>query len=106
MPFLCPPLLRRLLELAPCGEIVVPRWRGEYEPLHAVYARSCLGAVEAVLRAGGRRVTETYSAVRVHVVGEAEVAQFDPGGLSFHNLNTPEDVARAEELLRAGEAPS
>jgi GTP:adenosylcobinamide-phosphate guanylyltransferase len=36
----------------------------------------------------------------VRVVEESEVSSIDPLGLSFFNINTPEDLAQAEERLR------
>jgi molybdopterin-guanine dinucleotide biosynthesis protein A len=41
-----------------------------------------------------------YPEVRVRVVEESEVSSIDPLGLSFFNINTPEDLAQAEERLR------
>ena len=39
--------------------------------------------------------------VRVHVVEEDVVARFDPQGLTFFNINTPDDLQTAERLLAA-----
>ncbi|MCJ7707756.1 MAG: hypothetical protein MUO38_09085, partial [Anaerolineales bacterium] len=93
------PLLAHMLSLAPEADVVAPRPGGEYEPLHAVYARSCLPAVEAALQAGEERVISFYPKVRVKVVEEPELAAYDPAGLSFFNINTPLDLTRAEEIL-------
>ena len=99
MPFVSRPLLAHMLSLAPEADVVAPRPGGEYEPLHAVYARSCLPAVEAALQAGEERVISFYPKVRVKVVEEPELAAYDPAGLSFFNINTPVDLTRAEEIL-------
>jgi molybdopterin-guanine dinucleotide biosynthesis protein A len=99
MPFVSRPLLAHLLSLAPEADVVAPRPGGEYEPLHAVYACSCLPAVEAALQAGEERVISFYSKVRVRAVEQEELAGYDPAGLSFFNINSPEDLTRAEEIL-------
>ncbi len=98
MPFLNPDLLRYLAGLAAGYDVVVPRWRGESEPLHAIYARSCLPAIEPLLEQGGGRIVELYARVRTRHVEPEEIACFDPEGLSFFNVNSPEDWARAQEL--------
>jgi len=67
-----------------CGEAVA-------EPLHAFYRRSCLAAITAHLEAGDRRVVSFLSDVRTRWVLPEEVARFDPGFISFRNLNTPTD---------------
>ncbi len=99
MPFVSRALLAHMLAVAPQADLVVPSWGGMFEPFQAVYARSCLEYVEAALDAGERRVTSFYSRARVLRIEEPELSSLDPEGLSFFNINTPEDLARAEEIL-------
>ena len=100
MPFLSRALLEHLLSLAPQADAVVPRRGGEYEPLHAVYARTCLPAVEACLANQRRRVISFYDDIRVLTVTEQTLRTLDPHELSFFNINTPDDLKEAEQLLR------
>jgi molybdopterin-guanine dinucleotide biosynthesis protein A len=101
LPFVSVPLLQYLLALAPQAEAVIPRWRGELEPLHAVYRRTCLSAIDRSLAAGARRMISFLPAVRSAIVEEDCVAAFDPQGLTFFNLNTPDDLHKAERILTA-----
>ena len=106
VPFVCRPLLEHLLSLAHEAQVVVPHWNGNLEPLHAVYSRSCANAVRAAIRAGQQRVIDILPRVTQRVVDEAAIAQFDPDGWSFFNINTPQDLARAERfLIERGEDP-
>jgi molybdenum cofactor guanylyltransferase len=98
MPFVNERLLDHLTELAPQHDAVVPRLDGEAEPFRAVYSRACLGAMRAALDLGKMRVISWFGDMRVRFVEAAEVAQFDPQRLTFFNVNTPEDLARAEEI--------
>ncbi len=68
--------------------------------MQAVYARSCLPAIENALEAGEKRVVSFYPDVRVRTVDDDVLKTLDPDGRSFFNLNTPEDFARAEEFIR------
>jgi len=104
MPFASRPLLEHLLSLAAQADVVIPKWRGEYEPLCAVYARQCLAPVEAALDAGERRMISFFSRVRVFPLEEPEWSSFDPDGLTFFNVNTPEELAEAERRL-TGQTP-
>lgn len=106
MPFVSRPLLEHLLSLAGRAEAVIPQRGGEFEPLHAVYARACLPAVQAARAAGRRRVISFFDNVSVLAVDEATLARFDPQGLSFFNVNTPDDLARAEAWLAGGAPPT
>lgn len=92
MPFLDPALLAYLLEQAPGWDAVVPAVDGHLEPLHAVYARSCLPVIGRMLAAGELCPLDLYPRVRVRYVGEGEIAAFAGGRRSFINFNTPEDL--------------
>ena len=73
-------------------DIIVPRWHGELETLHALYRPAfCASAAEAVLLQGRRRIISFYSTVRVRVVDEDDVARVDPEVNSFFNVNTPRE---------------
>lgn len=99
LPFVARPLLEYLLERAGEADVVIPRRGGEYEPLLAVYARSVLPAVESALAAGQSRMISFFPEVRVLAIEPGEWTPFDPEGLSFFNVNTPEELAEAERLL-------
>jgi molybdenum cofactor guanylyltransferase len=91
MPFLRPDLLRAFANWAEGYDVVLLR-RGEHvEPLHAMYRRTCLPAMEAAIRADQRRVISFFPQVRVRYVTPDEIAPFDPTFQSFRNVNTPED---------------
>ncbi len=99
MPFLSRPLLERLVELAPKAEAVLPLDGGRYEPLLAVYSRACIPAIEASLAAGDHRMISFLPEITLHTVEHDTLDRLDPERLSFFNVNTPDDLQRAEELL-------
>jgi len=106
LPFVCLPLLEHMLKLAPQADAVVPRWQGEFEPLHAVYRRTCLTAIDLSLAEGRQRMISFLPAVRLTVVEEDQIAAYDPQGLTFFNVNTPDDLQTAERILAAGIPPA
>jgi molybdopterin-guanine dinucleotide biosynthesis protein A len=100
MPFVNQPLLDHLWALAPQHDAVVPRLNGEAEPFRAIYSRACLGPMRAALDAGKMRVISFFPEVRVRFVDEPEIDQFDPEHVTFFNVNTPDDLERAEALAQ------
>ncbi len=100
MPLLNLPLLAHLKGCTGDGwDVVMPRWEGREEPLHAFYRRTCVPAIELLLDAGGRRFVDFLPDVRVRYVEEREVARFDPEGRSFWNVNSKEDLERLRRVL-------
>lgn len=100
MPFLNARLLRHLFELSPGFDVVIPRVGDKVEPLHAVYSKSCLYPMQRLLEQGHLKVSNLLSQVRVRYVEGEELDLLDPGHLSFFNVNSPGDLARAEKLLK------
>jgi len=104
MPFVSPALLGHLAERAGEGDVVVPEAAGELQPLHAVYGKGCLPAMERRLRARQLKITAFFGEVRIVKVPDAVVRRFDAPEVAFMNLNTPEDVARARAIWAEREA--
>jgi FdhD protein len=94
MPHLKQDLIRHLCSLAEEADVVVPEGDGGLEPLHAVYRKSVLPAVEEALRDGQCRVVSFFDRVRVRRVAREEVERIDPGLSAFRNINTPEEYYR------------
>lgn len=100
MPFVSPALLRHMVELSrdEAFDAIVPRSRGYPEALHAIYSRACLAPIRERLEAHQLKVTDIFECVRVRYMDEAEYQALDPKGLSFFNVNTPDDLATALKL--------
>jgi len=106
MPFVNPHILSacRLLLDESGAEVAIPRTEVGYEPFHAVYRKeACLAAVGLALEAGERRLISWFSAVRVAQLPPEIITRYDPQGLAFWNLNTPQELAQAEVLARSNE---
>lgn len=105
VPFLNLRLISYLTSQISNYDVVVPYWQGRYQPLHAVYRQSVVPLLKEQLERGELRPIFLYKKVRTREIQEDEVRRFDPEGLSFLNMNTPEDyqaaLKRWEELHRS-----
>jgi molybdopterin-guanine dinucleotide biosynthesis protein A len=104
MPFANPLLLAFELQLLneTGADLVIPRTADGLEPFHAVYRReTCLPHVRAALQFNQRRVDAWFPLVKVHELTPEAIQPYDPLGLAFLNVNTPEELQRAEEIARA-----
>ena len=97
MPYLNEALIRHLATLSSTADVVIPESDSGLEPLHALYATSCLPAIEAALSTGRKRIVSFFDDVQVEQVPLAEVAAIDPAGRGFWNINTPEDYYRMRQ---------
>lgn len=83
------------------ADVVIAKTDAGYEPLHAVYRReTCLPAIEAALAADMWKVVSWLPQVNVRTLSPDEVSAFDPSGLCFWNVNTPEEFQQAEQIAR------
>jgi len=107
MPFASPALFEHALGLmmASGADVVIPSTEAGLEPLHAVYRRAtCLPVLQAEMEAGGRKVIAWLPRVKTQILAPEATAVYDPLGLAFWNLNTPEDFRKAEEQARLEES--
>jgi len=98
MPFLSPDVVRLVLARAGEADVVIPRVGGQYETMHALYAKACLGPMEARLRAGRLKIVGFFPDVRVLEITAAAVARHRAPEVAFMNVNTPDELARARAL--------
>jgi molybdopterin-guanine dinucleotide biosynthesis protein A len=105
MPGLHAGVIRFLLARIGAADAVVPCWEGDVEPLHAVYAVSCLPAMEACLRSGRHAMRDFLATVRVDWVAEADLAAVDGAARSLLNVNTPDELAAVGGSLADDASP-
>lgn len=101
MPFVNPELLESALSVLQNqdADVVIPHAEKGYEPFHAVYRRdSCLPAVQTALDSGERRLISWFPGVDVISINETDMLKFDPHQVAFWNVNTQEDLTRAEKF--------
>ncbi len=99
MPFLSGEVIRYLCSVDG-GDLVIPRSPHGLEPLHALYSKSCLPAIKKVLEKGKKRIILFFDDVcAVEVAGE-NLANLDPEGLSFRNINTPQEYFALRDRVK------
>ena len=74
-----------------------------FEPFHALYRKAtCLPAIQQRLGEGEKRAQSFFDLVRVQEFPHTRVLQVAPMGGCFVNANTPEELARLEDLCFEG----
>jgi len=99
-PFIKQNLIETILAgIAPHIDIVVPETSEGFQPLCAVYSRRCLEHATRQLEKQELKIDRIFKKLRVKKIPEKVLKKQDPDLLSFFNINTPEDLAEAEEIL-------
>jgi molybdopterin-guanine dinucleotide biosynthesis protein A len=101
MPFLSSAVIGDLLEFDD-DDVVMPKLATGLQPMHAVYAKTCLPYFEQMMAINNLSIQSVLEnhALRIRYVPEEALRTLDPQLLSFLNLNTPEDANLARDLIR------
>ncbi|MCZ7626531.1 MAG: molybdenum cofactor guanylyltransferase [Candidatus Methylomirabilota bacterium] len=100
MPFLNIDLIKLLVREAEGWDVVVPRVKGELQPLHAVYAKSCLPLIKESIDASVLKIARFFPKAKVKIIDEPALRAVDPDLLGFVNVNTPLELEQAEAARR------
>jgi molybdopterin-guanine dinucleotide biosynthesis protein A len=103
MPFPQTRLIELLLQECDDYDVVIPETGGEVEPLFAVYSKNCLPVISDHLRKGDLKIRNIFEKLKVRMIREKEIDQVDPQHLSFFNINTAEDLKRAQAMLKGNQ---
>ena len=102
MPFLHPDVVRLVLarsdEMMWADDHTPPVPTTQCETMHALYARACLGPMQARLRAGQLKIVGFFPDVRVLEIASDAVARHRAPEIAFMNVNTPDELAKARAL--------
>lgn len=106
-PFLEPKLLTYLISVLGEYDAVMPYTYNHNETettlqtLCAVYSKCCLPIIEGMLKESELRVHALREWANIKCIPPEIWQTYDPNGMSFFNINTPEDFDRANSYIRS-----
>ena len=83
----------------PGVDVIVPASGTYYQPLCAVYSKRCVPFIEELLIRGEFKTDRLFEHVAVKKIPYECIQEVDPGLTSFFNVNFPEDLDTATQLL-------
>ena len=100
-PFLKKELVEILLEsIDRKTDFVLPETSAGLEPLCAVYSKKCLAPIERCLESSKLKIQRCLQHVRIKKIPEKRLREMDPDLVSFFNINTPDDLMKAQDLIK------
>ena len=102
MPFLNQAVIAQFTSRRATADIVMAKLAARLHPMHALYGKRCLPALEQMIRTRQLKIQEmvSHASLLVRYVTEADLLTLDPSGRSFQNVNTPADLEVARSLAR------
>lgn len=102
-PLVSTQIVQFLLEMCTNRSAAIPRWPNGYiEPLQAAYqTKSALAAEKTALKQGKLNMQSMIDNLkRVRYISTMVLEQMEPKLLTFFNINTPQDLKKAETLIK------
>ncbi len=100
IPFIRKDILKYIISCAdPQHDVVIPETAGGLEALLTIYSKACLPLIEKNLKKGIYMIKKFYPKNRVKKIPLKKIKEIDPLMESFFNVNTPEDLEKANDMV-------
>lgn len=99
LPFVTAAFARALADAGSQADVALPRTADGLHPLCACWARAAAPVLERQVAAGRRRIIDALAFLRVRELPPDEVGRFDPDDRLLFNVNTPDEYARALQMM-------
>jgi molybdopterin-guanine dinucleotide biosynthesis protein A len=109
MPLLPAGVVRHMLSLAdthPSKDVFAPAEGELYQPLCAVYRKSCLPRIESNLKRGMFKLQDIYAGLDVHTVPIKDLERFGDPDTFFDNANDPHCFEKLRRIVERRVADS
>lgn len=100
MPFLNPDFLLYMIDQTDGLDAVVPRIGEYFQPLCAVYRKSCYEPLQNALMNDQLKISRLYDLLNIRYIDEKEIRVYGDPDLMFFNVNNHDDLQKAEQVAR------
>lgn len=100
MPFWDQNIVELLMNSCNGYDAAVPRLKGLFQPLLAVYTKNCIKAIESCMARGMCKVSVLYDILKVNIVDSTLLEHISVPEKTFCNVNTPDDFRNLQILYK------
>lgn len=93
MPYLNSEFINYMISLPEEYDVVIPSVGGYYEPLHAIYSKTCLPFINESIENKEYQIYKFFDNVNVRKVADDEIEYYDDPLSIFRNINYLEDIS-------------
>lgn len=99
MPFISKDVIHILLKEINNEDAVVPKINGHFEPLSAVYSKTCIDIIRTSIETNHLKIIDLFDKFNFKQIDDCEFRRIDPNLYSFFNINTKEDYQQAKTIF-------
>ncbi len=94
MPFLNQEFIGFMLQIPLMYDCIIPCWKGNTEPLHAIYSKRCIPHIKKLIEEKNYKISFLFEKIEMRYILEDELMFYaqDPSEL-FYNINRPGDIS-------------
>jgi len=96
MPDISPRLIEYMISVADNHDVTIPFIEDFYEPLHAIYSRSCIDTINKMIARDERRIHTflTLETITTRKILHDEISRIADPSVVFRNINFKADLTR------------
>ncbi len=100
-PFLKKEVIQILIKaIEPQKDAIVPSFNTYFQPLCAIYSKKCRLLIEQLLQQQQVKVDQLFAQINIKQIDYSLFKTVDPKLISFFNINTREELATAQTLIK------
>jgi len=105
MPFLSPSVIHYLVGKKEGVDIVVVQTPAGFQVTHALYGKGCIPFIEGMIQRDHLKIQDLVDnpGVKVRLIEWIEIEKIDSRALTFINVNTPQELEKAQKLNVLGQ---
>ena len=103
MPFISEESIRYMISEAKGEDLIIPKTKGGYEPLYAIYGKSCMAHLFKLIEHGRLLIRDVFPFLSMKVLSGEGPDFMNNGYPVFTNINVMEDTAMLAERLKVNE---
>ncbi len=92
-------LIQQMIDEYKEEDILIPFINPHYEPLHALYNKSCIPLMKKFLENNCYKIIDLLKQLDVKLIEKETILKFDPLMLCFNNVNTYEEYIQINKIF-------
>lgn len=97
MPFINNELIKSMINIIGTEDVLIPFVGGHYQPLHAIYKKTCLPEFEKLLEIKCYKIADAFLSLNINKINEQYIRNLDPTMSCFENINTLEQYLELKD---------